>query len=439
MRENRDDVRFEELEAVALSLKLKKFYAEACSKDGEHYSKSSLINIRSGLNRHLTSPPYNKQFNLMKDVVFQSANQVVTGLIKELRRDGLDTTKNKTAIEPEDVELMYSSGVLSNKTPQSLQYKVFFELCLNFGRRGKEGLRELKKSSFVVAVDAGGRKYVKQTFHEKEKNHQGVSMKEKEKSAVMYEKCEKPDLCPVKSFELYFSKLNPLCDSLFQRPKKYANVKDAVWYDNMPLGHNKIGGMMKEIGQKAGLSTIYTNHCIRATTTTVLFQAGLEGERITNVTGHRSTTSLKPYIKAPTQYQKREASEILGKYASPVSERQMAAPSSSVSSPEPATAIRPTTNSAVSSLPLSTPPTGLGSLFAGATLGSNCTININFNAGHYTATVSNNEVWINVLHLSWNEYLRHVCRLSVQDGVFFVVFFLQIPSGHMTQSYVIVT
>ena len=82
------------------------------------------------------------------------------------------------------------------------------------------GLRELKKSRFVVAVDAGGgRKYVKQTFHEKEKNHQGVSMKEKEKSAVMYERCEKLDLCPVRSFELYLSKLNPLCDSLFQRPK----------------------------------------------------------------------------------------------------------------------------------------------------------------------------------------------------------------------------
>ena len=92
----------------------------------------------------------------MKDVVFQSANQVVTGLIKELRRDGLDTTKNKTAIEPEDVELMYSSGVLSNKSPQSLQYKAFVELCLKFGRRGNEGLHELKKSSFVVAVDAGG-------------------------------------------------------------------------------------------------------------------------------------------------------------------------------------------------------------------------------------------------------------------------------------------
>ena len=252
----------------------------------------------------------------MKDVVFQSANQVVTGLIKELRRDGLDTTKNKTAIEAEDVELMYSSGVLSNKTPQSLQYKVFFELSLNFGRRWKEGLRELEKSSFVVVVEAGGGGggggVNMSNKLSMKKNHQGVSMKEKEKSAVMYEKCEKPDLCPVKSFDLYFSKLNPLCDSLFQRPT------------SMPMWK-------------------------------------------------------------------------------------------------------------MQALPLSTPPTGLGSLFAGATLGSNCIININFNAGHYTAAVSNNEVWINVLHLSWTSICAMYVDYLSKIFFFFFCFFLQIPSGHMTQ------
>ena len=115
----------------------------------------------------------------MKDVVFQSANQVVTGLIKELRRDGLDTTK-KTAIEPEDVELMYSSGALCNKTPQSLQCKVFFELCLNFGRRGKEG-----GGGGGVGVGGWGWGWgvnmSNKLSMKKNKNHQGVSMKEKEK------------------------------------------------------------------------------------------------------------------------------------------------------------------------------------------------------------------------------------------------------------------
>ena len=98
-------------------------------------------------------------------------------------------------------------------------------------------------------------------------------MKEKETNAVMCEKRDKFDLCPVKSFQLYFSKLNPESDSLFQCRKIYANVKDAVWYDKIPMDHNKIGRMMKEIRKKSWtswISTMYRNHCIRATTTTVL-------------------------------------------------------------------------------------------------------------------------------------------------------------------------
>ena len=47
---------------------------------------------------------------------------------------------------------MYSSGVLGNDNPISLQNKVFFELCLHFGRRGKEGLHALKKNSFEYVV-----------------------------------------------------------------------------------------------------------------------------------------------------------------------------------------------------------------------------------------------------------------------------------------------
>ena len=54
-------------------------------------------------------------------------------------------TKHKTAISSGDIQRMYSSGVLGNDNPISLQNKVFFQFCLHFGRRGKEGLHGLKK------------------------------------------------------------------------------------------------------------------------------------------------------------------------------------------------------------------------------------------------------------------------------------------------------
>ena len=48
---------------------------------------------------------------------------------------------------------MYSTKVLSNHDPESLLYKVFFEVGLHFGRRGREGWRNLRKDSFVFKRD----------------------------------------------------------------------------------------------------------------------------------------------------------------------------------------------------------------------------------------------------------------------------------------------
>ena len=38
-------------------------YGDLLNRKGGKYSKSSLINIRAGLNRHITSPPWNRQMD----------------------------------------------------------------------------------------------------------------------------------------------------------------------------------------------------------------------------------------------------------------------------------------------------------------------------------------------------------------------------------------
>ena len=194
-------IQFEEFETTELADLLKQFYGELRKKDGNEYSKSSLINVRAAINRHLTSAPYNRIINVIRDPPFQQANQVFTALIKELRRQGNDNTQHKVPISPADMEKLYSSGTLSCENPKSLQNKVYLELSLHFARRGREGLRELRKDSFAVGTDSTGNEYVFQTYHEKEKNHTGVNPKEKEKQAVMSSHKGDPR-CPVASFKL---------------------------------------------------------------------------------------------------------------------------------------------------------------------------------------------------------------------------------------------
>ena len=64
-----------------------------------------------------------------------------------------------------------------------------------------------------------------------------------------------------------------------------------VWFENKPLGKHKLEGRMKEISSAAGLSQSYMNHCLRATATTILSEAGVQSHKIMSVTGHKNEAS----------------------------------------------------------------------------------------------------------------------------------------------------
>ena len=85
-------------------------------------------------------------------------------------------------------------------------------------------------TSFQVKVNARGNEYITQSYNEKEKNHQGLSNREKEKNASMYVQPQDPERCPVLSYKKLISKLNPNCPALFQRPKSNYHDSD-IWYE----------------------------------------------------------------------------------------------------------------------------------------------------------------------------------------------------------------
>ena len=67
-----------------------------------------------------------------------------------------------------------------------------------------------------------------------------------------------------KAVKLYLSKLNPKSSAFFQYSCRNWAPSDLAWYDNKPLGINKLDNMMKEISQAAQLSRVYTNHSVPA-------------------------------------------------------------------------------------------------------------------------------------------------------------------------------
>ena len=315
------------------------------------------------------------------------SNQVFLGIIKKLRREGLDTTKHKPPISERDMTKMYESGTLSNDHPWGLLQKIYFEISLHFCRRGCEGLRELKKSSFIFKTNDNGVEYATMAYHETEKRKQGHEKDQHEKVTRMYS--QPGPNCPVNSLKLLLKKLNKECQSLFQYPTVNWHNND-VWFNNQPLGKNAISKLMTKISQSAQLSCIYTNHSIRATSITALSRAGVQSTSIQHVSGHKSVDSLKHYAQMPSENQCQQMSTILHKvsHGTPTDNLVVNPPCQSIASvPQPTT---PSIQLPQSSFPPFQPMVGLSQsnmqqiqfpasfpiFLQGATINGNVTFNI---------------------------------------------------------------
>ena len=105
---------------------------------------------------------------------------------------------------------------------------------------------------------------VYQALDELDKNHRGKYRPDDSPGeGRMYERPKSP-YCPVKTFELYLSKLNPSLSCLWQRPRARESFseRDEVWYCNAPLGKNTLATLMSSIAKEMQLSYQYTNnHC----------------------------------------------------------------------------------------------------------------------------------------------------------------------------------
>lgn len=286
---------FETLDKESLCAVLRSFYAGARSKSGQLYSKSSLISIRSSLNRYLNEPPYCRTLDLTKDPELRSANLTLAAVIRRLEEQGAGPVVQKQAITRSDLRKLYDSSVFNTDTPFGLLNKVWFETCMYFCTRGRENQRELEEDSFGLAVDEDGRKFVYfkalGPYHKSRSAAWTRKRPDSDEDTLprMYETGS--EQCPYASFVRYVSKRNPLCRAYFQRPRDHCCASDMTWYENKAIGKNLLGTRMQMMSRAAKLSKTYTNHCIGAVSIATL-------NSIVGATNSRPTTTL--YVSSET-------------------------------------------------------------------------------------------------------------------------------------------
>ena len=255
----------------------------------------------------------------MQSPGFQEANQVFDGNLRINRQEGQQPTAHKQPIAGPDLQCLdhYLAGWANDNV--ILQRKVFFDLMYGFARRGREGLRELTKNSFVIGVLPDGRPYLQESTKRATKKGQGDEPKGRDATG-------EPNMlvgnggpnCQIATYRFYLTKLHPKNEALFQRPKgpKLFNPASPLWYDGSAKGKNTLSQMMKKMSapDAANLSRLYTNHCIRGTSATALYREGMTLQEVANVTGHVNLESLRFYLEKPTLMDKAKAADALQAY-----------------------------------------------------------------------------------------------------------------------------
>ena len=96
--------------------------------------------------------------------------------------------------------------------------------------------------------------------------------------------------------DFYLSKVTPLCIAadkpLYLQPLPFTPRGSRPWFFEDRVGKVKVKGMVKQMFQEARINGKFTNHSLRATGATALFDANVPEAIIQKRSGHSSTKAL---------------------------------------------------------------------------------------------------------------------------------------------------
>ena len=212
--------------------------------------------------------------------------------MKRLKAKGLGMTVNKAEpISLEEEELLWESGALGDTDSMTLLSTVFYLIGVHFAlRSGTEHCRLRFKNSHIKLIAAKPEKNepCKLIYHKDvSKTNQGglKSRKFCPKTVTYWPQSNKPERC-----HTLFKKYNSLCpedhpdDAFYLKPLPVPRANQ--WYSKAPTGHNILSNIVARLCQRAGIDGHRTNHSLRATAATRLYQSGVDEQLIMEQTGH---------------------------------------------------------------------------------------------------------------------------------------------------------
>ena len=212
--------------------------------------------------------------------------------MKERHAEGLGVRKSADVISLTLEEKLFSAGLLGDSNPMQLLNTVIYMIGMHCALRGGIEHNRLRRpgcnSQIVIEKLESGKERLVYTEDPLQKTNQGgLVSRGKPKRVVVYPS-QHQLRCPVFLYKKYVKLLpnTTRCSKLYLRVRKIPQPN--CWYGDQPYGFNKIKKTIKELCKEAGFDGHFTNHSLRASCATRMYDNDVPEQVIKEVTGHRS-------------------------------------------------------------------------------------------------------------------------------------------------------
>ncbi len=307
--------RLEDIYDVFLCETLCTFVVEVRNQRGGFYPRETLYSLMIMIQMYLSTKGWTVRF--LQENQFVKLKNMLDNQMKDLSKQGYITPKNKAEVITLSQEnAMWNQGILGDTSPHTLLYSLMYLLGLQFALWAGEEHKSLKfgKQLFLDVDAESGSECLVYIEHTAKNNQGGLSaMKQTGKKLKAYPNLDNPSCCLIQMFKKYVAArlTSPKCSQDFYLRPLAKFKMDGVGFSCQPLGIHKIETAIKDLCKQAGLSGHHSNHSLRATSASHLYEAGVDEQLIQEHTGHRSN-AVRGYKRTSSKLQQQVTQTLYG-------------------------------------------------------------------------------------------------------------------------------
>lgn len=303
---------FENMTVDELNYSVSRFICEVKKSDGTDYPPDTLYALVISLQLYCEKLGYPYKF--ISHTEFSQIRHSLDNIMQERAKAGTVSGRRQAqVITIEEEDALWMQGVLGKDTPTKMFHTLVYLIGINFALRGGDEHRNLRvgpTSQLSLETSADGIRFLRYTEDVSKANKGGLKHRRVQKKRVdAFQNKTHPERCLISLYEEYLH-LRPqnAPDALYLRPLIKPGT-DSPWFSLQVVGRQTLSRVVPDICKEGGLPGYRTNHSLRATSATRLYDADVDEQAICEITGHRSN-SVRSY-KRTNESRKRKISQII--------------------------------------------------------------------------------------------------------------------------------